>query len=211
MTMLNQNTIDHLNSALSDNAAADEVRTLLERINDGGDGAIAAAATAAGITLTESGDGVLHKTAFTLTNVAMPIVDAGANGAHGSLKLYDFPEGHIKILGGHMNLTSIVAGSGGIIDAGVLDVAVGSVTTSAANETLASTEQDIVTKKDVTLSGGSVANQASINSTDTTIDGSSTPIDAHLNVAVEATSAASNDTLTINGTVTLHWLNLGDN
>lgn len=209
MTALHQNTVSHLRSSITNDAAANEVQTLLERINGGGDGAVPTA-LADYVTVVEHGDGALHRTELTITALPIAVVDAGANGAHGTAKLYDFPEGQIKILGGHMNLTSLLAGAGGIIDAGVLDIGVGSATTSVANETLASTEQDIIAKKDVTLSGGAAANQASITSADVTLNGSSTPIDANLNVAVEATSASADDTLTVSGLVTLHWLNLGD-
>lgn len=209
MTALHQNTIDRLDVAMSNAAARDEVQDLLEQIK-GGNGALPAAITPY-VTVEERGDAAMHQTILTVTNLPIATVDAGAAGAHGTAKIYDFPEGHIKIHGGHMNLTSIAAGAGGVIDAGVLDVGVGSASTSAADETLASTEQNIVTKKDVTLSGGTVANQSSINSTDTTIDGSGGAIDAYLNVAVENTSSTANDTITVNGTITLTWSNLGDN
>jgi len=187
-----------------------EVVTLLNRLSSDNDGTVPSASQTAGVTVSEKGDGVIHKTVLTLTNVALAVTFGDDTvGGHGTLQLYDFPAGHIKFLGGHQVL-GLAAGAGGIADDAVLDAGVGSATVSAADETLATTEQNIVTKADITLSGGAAAAQASINSTDLTLDGSSTAIDAHLNVAVTAADITAHDTITLNGTITLHWLNLGD-
>lgn len=209
MTALHENTVSHLRSSITNDAAASEVQTLLERINGGGDGAVPSA-LADYVTVVEHGDGALHRTELTITDLPLAIVFGDDTvGGHGTEVLYDFPEGQIKILGGHMNLTELAAGAGGIDDDAVLDVGIGSATVAATDATLATTEQNIVAKADVTLSSGA-STAASITSADVTINGSSTAIDANLNVAVAADDLDDDDTLTVSGLVTLHWLNLGD-
>ena len=157
-----------------------------------------------GLSVHESGDAALHRTLFVLENVIIPIVDAGAAGAHGSLKIYTYPKSYLNVISGHLNFTSVVAGVGGIANGAHLDIAVGTVTTSVANETLATTEQDITTKDDVTLTGGSGTAEA-IQATIQLFDGSSSAIEIFLNTAIEAASCSANDTLTVSGRITILW------
>jgi len=165
------------------------------------------------ITVAEQGNVVIHKSVFTLTAHPITITDSGANGGHGTTEFYTFPEGHTKIIGGHMNLTVFSAQGTGSADAGETDIGVGSVPVSTGDETLSGTEQDIVTKLDVTLdgSGDLPAAVSSINSTDVTFDGSATATTANFNVAIEAATISANETFDVTGTITLSWILLGDN
>jgi hypothetical protein len=155
-----------------------------------------------GLSAVELGTSAAHKTIFTFAAMVMDITDAGAAGAHGSIKLYTFTDGHANTTGADMEGT-LAAGSGGIANNAVLDIGVGSVTTDTANETLANTEQNITTKDDVTLTGGSKA-FAATNLVLVDMDGETA---IYLNVAIENASSTADDTLTINGTFTLLWSN----
>jgi hypothetical protein len=158
----------------------------------------------------EYGDGSLHKSVFTITSHAITITDAAAAGAHGSTAFYTFPEGHIRILGAHINLTAITAGAGGIDDDAVLDIGVGQAAAGVDNEELSGTEADILLLDEVTLAAGAATGNDLMGTTPIDIDGSATAGTLNLNVAVKAADVNANDTLTVTGTLTIFWIHLGD-
>ena len=155
-----------------------------------------------GLTVDEAGNAALHKSRFVFDNAVIIITDAGAAGAHGKIKLYTFTDDHAEIFSSHLNL-NLKAGLGGIANNAVLDIGVGSSEVSTANEILSLTEQDILPKIDVTLTGGKKL-----------VEGSSmVPVDLDeemeifLNVAIENASCTADDTLKLNGTITIVWSN----
>ncbi len=155
-----------------------------------------------GLTVDESGDAALHKSRFVLDNVEITITDAGAAGAHGKVKLYTFTDGHADIYTARLIL-SLIAGVGGISNSAVLDIGVGTSEVSVANDTLATTEQNILPKIDVTLTGGTKTIESG-STTYVDLDGET---EIFLNVAIEDASCSANDTLIISGTFTLVWSN----
>jgi len=174
-----------------------------------GAGAIGVSST--GFTLVETGDGVTHQTTLTLDeDFEFFIVDAGANGAHGSVKLYTFPVGYIKITGATTNLALDCVPTNGLVDAATYDIGIGSITAGVDNAALATTEQNIIAKIEGNMSGATVASIHGINATSLAIDGTSTAEDAWFNVAIEADDAADDQLCTLSGTVTITWTNLGD-
>lgn len=202
MSALSRNLQNFLRVALANDAAYKELAALLAP-------AVGTKVSVDGLEVSEQGIGPVRKTVLTLKDFVLNVTDATTAGAHGSQKLYDFPEGHIKIIGAHAKWDSIVAGSGGIGNSAEIDIGVGTVAASTSDETLSSTEQNIVTKADISLSNGAGSGDA-VNTTDLALDGSSTAIDAFLNVAVTAATSDSDDTLTISGIITIHWVLLGD-
>lgn len=162
-----------------------------------------------GVTVVEQGDGVIHKTVLTLTNLVVAMVDAAANGSQGSQKLYDFPEGLIQILGSTMNLGIARVGTAIVVGAAVVS-ALGTVAPDA-NATLTGTEANLIPSTAATLTGGVNAAAPKGKSTATaTFDGTSTPIDALLNFAIPDADSTGNDSLTVNGTITILWAQMGD-
>lgn len=162
-----------------------------------------------GVTVVENGNGAVHKTVLTLTAVSIATVDATTAGAHGALKVYDFPAGPIQILGCSFNLTTL-AGAGGIGDTGALVGSLGTVTNDTANATLTSTEADLIASATGTLSGGAGVLIKHGSIVTTAFDGHTTPIDAFLNISVPDAGSSADDTVTVNGTITMTWVNLGD-
>lgn len=163
------------------------------------------------ITAVERGDGNIHKTVFTLTAHGIAIADAAAAGAHGSTEFYTFPEGHIRILGAHINLTSIAtAGGQGIDDDAVLDIGVGQAAAGVDNDELTGTEADILHLDEVTLASGAATGNDLMGTTPIDIDGSATAGTLNLNVAVDADDVDDADTLTVTGTITIFWIHQGD-
>lgn len=177
--------------------------------NTAGSGTIPAAA-ASYVSVEEYGDGVFHQSVFTLT--AMPITMRDTEQG-GGFQIYDFPVGRITSLGATTTIavttTSALAST---LNAGVTcNYGVGSVTQS--NATVATTEQDLVNVTAFTSSAtidvaGADATGVGVGVV-TSLDGTSTAIDAFLNLAVAgATDIDADATVTVTGTVALTWINM---
>ena len=158
----------------------------------------------------EYGDGNIHKTVLTLT--ALPLTLRDTEQGLG-VKIYDFPAGRILFLGA----TGSVAGTTTSVLADTLNTGVtynwGVGSTTQANGTLATTEQNILQTTNGTASATiNVAGAASGGlGVLTPLDGTSTAVDAFFNVGVAgATDIDANATTTWTGTVTITWMNLGD-
>lgn len=163
------------------------------------------AAAASGNLATETRNGV-HKTTLTLTNVKVNIASSAIG--FGSTKVYDLPEGLIHILGAVMDLTLTVPGVE-ISSTAAVVAALGTVA-AADDATLTSTEANIIPSTAYTL----VANTkhaVGVSTGAATFDGHATPIDVLLNMAVPDADRSDNaEDITVNGTIQLTWVNLGD-
>lgn len=168
------------------------------------------AANGTGVVATEYGNRVIHQTVLTLTAVSITVTDATTAGAHGALKVYDFPAGPITILGCTTNLTTL-AGAGGIADGAALVSSLGSATVATDNATLVgSGEGDVVASYAGTLTSGAgvVTKHGSLVAT--AFDGHTTPMDLYMNFAVPDADSSASDTLTVAGTIKCTWTNSGD-
>lgn len=174
----------------------------IERISNGADKGTVAGT---GVTVVES----LGKTVITLTSVSIATVDAGAAGAQGTLKVYDFPEGLLHYVGGVTNLTLVKSGSG-IAATSTVIASVGTVA-AAADLTLTGTEADLVPSASVTLSAGAGAIKGvSVTGGIALLDGTATAKDAILNLVVDATGSTANAAIVVSGTITLMWSLIAD-
>jgi hypothetical protein len=165
-------------------------------------------AAGSGVSAAEYGNTV-HRTVLTVTDLSVAMTDATTAGCHGSQKVYDFPAGAIQILGASYNLTTL-AGAGGIADNAALVGSLGSAAVGTDNATLTSTEADLVASTTGTLSGGAGVLTKHGSVVTTAFDGTTTAIDAYLNLAVPDAGSTADDTITVNGTIELVWVNLGD-
>lgn len=154
-------------------------------------------------------DGAMHRTVITLAGLVVTMTDATTAGSHGSQKVYDFPGGPIQVFGCSYNLTTL-AGAGGITDTAALVGSLGSVALATDNATLTSTEADLVASTAGTLSGGAGTLKKHGSAVATAFDGTTTPVDVFLNLAVPDAGSSADDTITVSGTITIHWTNLGD-
>jgi len=171
------------------------------------------AANGTGVAAVESGNGIFNKTVITFTDHAIALTDEAGVVAYGGSKVYDLPAGAILMLGAvaDIDLTKSSAGVNADWDG---DVGVGTVTASN-NNTLATTEQNIIptTATPQAVAGVTTANAQSTSTENEVIDGTGTAVDVFLNFLVDdadhdVTTTACN--LIVNGTLTLHWINLGD-
>lgn len=168
------------------------------------------AAVSGTVSVAEYGDGTFHKTVLTLTDVPVTMRDTEQGGG---VQIYDFPVGSVLRLGASgtigVTTTSELAST---LNTGVTcNWGVGSVT--QANATVATTEQDFVNVTAFTASAtidvaGADATGAGIGVV-TPLDGTSTAINAFLNLAVAgATDIDADATVTVTGTINIAWMNL---
>lgn len=173
-------------------------------------GSSAGAKNGATVTAAEYGAGAIHRTVLTLAATPITVRDTEQGGG---VKVYDFPLGRIVLLDAKSSVafttTSVLADT---LNAGVtMNYGVG--TTTQANATLATTEQNIVQVAAATSSATiNVAGAAASGyGTFAALDGSSTAIDAYLNLAVAgALDIDANATVTASGTIELTWINLAE-
>lgn len=174
--------------------------------------AVAVGAVAgSGIAATEWFVGPQHQTTLTLTSRAFAVTDALA---YAGSKLYDFPVGRILIQGATASLVWTVTSdpTTTINTNAAFDWALGSAT--ASNVTLATTMVDLLPKVDLTLAAAqNVANTASTGAlaASAQFDGTATALDLYLNGSFPTTTEIDADgTMTVSGTITVTWFQLGD-
>lgn len=183
-----------------------------------GPGAIAtklgAVSGVSGVTLTSAvKNGSLFELNFALAAVPVTITDAGAGGAGGGVKLFDFVQGAIQSLGSRTNLTAITSDT--TLDAAgdlVLIHALGSAAANAGDKALTGTEVDFgAVSGDVTLASNAGTSASVIRGPGAAgIDGTSTAADLYLNFSASAATADATGILTVTGTVTVVGTLLGD-
>lgn len=161
----------------------------------------------------EGGAGAVHQTTITLTDLELAATDDAGVGAYATHPLYTFPEGAIMMIGvvSDLDLTKDAAGINDDWDG---DVGVGS-TAIAGGAAPATTEQDMmpVTATPQAVGGATTANGQSTATENVVFDGTTTAIEAHLNLSVDDADQDTTTTptnLIVNGTVTLTWVHLGD-
>jgi hypothetical protein len=179
--------------------------------NDGTGAGTVPAAVAAQVVATERGNGIVHQTLLTLTDLAQAVV----NGTeYQGTKIYSFPQGRIFVLGVTATIaektTSAIAST---LNSGVTGaLALGTVT--ASNVALTSTMADLLpTTAFVTSTTIDVAAAASSGAlaAGAQFDGTTTPKDMYINTGYATTGDVDADaTQTLTGTILVTWINLGD-
>lgn len=177
-----------------------------------GEGTVPTASGTAGVTAVDTNMGSgFHQTIFILLDVDVVMTDAGAAGTHGSIQLLDWLAGNLLILGATSDI-AIVSDAAGLDADAELIASIGTVTTATDNATLTTTESDIIDSTACTLTASVGAMAGLSTSAELAIyDGTSSAKDAFLNFAAPDADTDANDTIILNGTVTITWVNLGDN
>jgi hypothetical protein len=154
----------------------------------------------------------VRKTTLTLAARSLVITNALA---YGSSQLYTFPEGRILVLGCHASLALAVAGTrtGTINDNSTVDWALGSA--AASNVALTSTMVDLCAAANeaafAATGNGFGAVASSQLAAAAQLDGTSTALSAYLNFGFsDADDIDGDSTVTVNGTIVFHWIQLGD-
>ncbi len=151
--------------------------------------------------------GRVQKTVFTFTATPITATNGGVDAA-GGVKLFDFPEGNLLLLGVVGNLV-FTAGAGIDTDAAMV-ASIGTAVATNANATLTSTEADIVASTVATLTTSAVTLNLQ-NTATVFLDGTAGAKDVYLNVAVPDADTTATGVVSVTGSLTLTWINLGDN
>lgn len=145
-----------------------------------------------------------------ITNLSVTTTDATTNGAHGNRLLFTFPQGLVVIHGAVTDLTIARVGTSITASASIVG-ALGTTAAANTNDTLTTTEANIVPSTAATLASGTGAFRG--ESTGAAIlDGTTTPVPIYLNFAMpDASHGTTADALTVNGTIRLVYSWIGDN
>lgn len=164
-----------------------------------------------GVTVLEFGDAAMHKTVFLFDAYSLATLDNGTAGSGGGVKLYDFPQGVIRMYGSSQNWELLTIDGTGLPNDVEVDIGVGTTLATSAMGSLTTTTQDIVPKDDITFSSSVSAEHQFLFSVSggKYLDGSATAKDAYLNLAATAATADGNGTIAFTGTVEILWSDFG--
>ncbi|HDI59423.1 MAG TPA: hypothetical protein ENF48_03540 [Desulfobacteraceae bacterium] len=171
---------------------------------------------ATGVAVTESAP-VVRAATLTLTLTGDNDIDVADGGKTTGVKIFDFPEGRILILGATADL-SITANDVWNDDTDdIYYVSVGTADgTQAADADLTSTEQDIIAKTTIdtdsgdTLTSAITGGMGTLAYANNVFDGTTTATALYFNVAVPDASNTDASTHAVTGTLTVTYVNLGD-
>lgn len=158
------------------------------------------------VTTANSGGDPIYRTVFNLNVTPITLTDETGVILYGGLKILDFPEGCILVLGATVDLA--IAASGNLDATAEGDFSLGTVTASN-NDTLTSTEVDILPSTAIAALVASAGTATGQSTAVAFLDGTSTAKDMYLNVIFDD-SDHDGGSMTVTGTITLVWLNLGD-
>lgn len=210
---LTAHTRRHLILGLADQAAGTEVADLLTLVDDSTSQSGYGSSPIATAVATEYGNAFLHQTLLTLTAVPISLSDTHVGGG---TQIYDFPAGRIYILGATASVafTTTSALASTLNASSTLSWGVGSVVTGTQDSgvPIVTSQQDIVAAAAATSSATINVAGAAANSygTAAAFDGTTTAINAYLNVGVGASDIDGDATVTASGVVRITWLQLGD-
>ena len=141
---------------------------------------------------------------LTFVNTAVPLVDAGASGAGGGIRIFGFQQGNVAIDNFRVNLTAARLGTN-LTTTAALVASLGTVA-AAADATLTSTEADIAASTTATLTAGA-GTFTKLATATVYLDGTGTAKDVYLNFACPDAGSAGNDSVVVNGTITFVYSN----
>lgn len=204
---LSQGTRRALAVALGNNAARAEIEDLLEgdALERGTDGA----ASVGTVSAAETGVFNFHNTVLTLSSTLITVGNT-TGVSFGGVKIYDFPEGRILLLGLTVSLSAPGLGNAGNAtpidgdDNG--DFSLGS--TVAGDGTLTGADVDMCPSTAYAMDTAVTSALAA----SAQFDGTSTAIDMYLNMLIDDADVGdgASDILELSGTVNFSWINLGD-
>lgn len=177
------------------------------------DATLIGAATGTGVACTITRNGPFAKLDFTFTNTTVTWTDAGGSGASGSVKIFDFVQGAWQSLGSRANLTFASDTTMDVAGDLAMVFGVGSVAANAGDAALTGTEVDFVPiSGTITFSANAATLASQVKGAGAAaVDGTATASDIYLNFSGSAATSDANGVLTVNGTLSLVVVNLGDN
>lgn len=161
---------------------------------------------------TEMGAGVV---VITLTGARIPVTDGAGSGSHGSLKLFDFPQGSVRIQGAIFRATAYSPDGTGVPNDAAFEIGVGTSAISAAadGDLGGSTNENIIGALSQTLSGGTTTGFKATSVGLGPLDGSSSAgsrVAIYLNWSGTAATIDGNGTIDVTGTFAFDIFSYGD-
>jgi len=174
-----------------------------------------AGTTVSGVTATEQGNGILHRTILRIEDLSVSVVSVTTGNGVGGTKVYDFPQGRLLVLGTMADLSvSIASGDQADFTDATPEGDFGVGTVAPANADALgtdATDDDFSTATAFTMAAytGNVQcpSEAALQ-----FDGTSTAIDMYINALVDAADIDDDttSTLSVSGSIVITWINLGD-
>lgn len=188
-----------------------DVQDSAERIREGG------AKNGSTVTVKETFVGPFRQTVLTLVNTPVAIVSVTTGAGVGGTKVYDFPAGHINVLGtvGDLSIAVASAEQANFTDnAPEGDIGIGSAAPANADALgTDATDDDFATATAFTMAA---FEDASVtlppDAASYKLDGTGTAKDVFVNVLVDAADIDDGVTteVLVSGTIRICWLALGD-
>lgn len=157
----------------------------------------------------EYGDGIVHKSVINIPDT-ITLADTPGTGGYGGVKCYQFPAGMIMVLGVVPDLTASSASGSehGIVAAADGDFSIGTIACNAG--ALGGTEANVIASTAIAQFANTAGVIEGANSAAVILDGHTTAPGLYLNVIFDDTDSSAADTLTLGGSMTVYWMNLGD-
>lgn len=158
--------------------------------------------------------GMFKRTVLTLDKVPVSVVVATTNPGVGGTKVFDFPEGHIAVLGTVGELSIEVVTQADFTD-GTPEGQIGIGTVAPADADALgtdATDDDFATATDFTMAAYVDSSVICPSEASRIINGATTPVDMYVNVFVDAADIDDGVTTTvlISGTITILWSLIAD-
>jgi len=170
------------------------------------EGVPAAGTAGTGVTATET-YGTVNETVLVLDDVSVVVTEQGAGtNAVGGTKIYDFTEGRILVLGAIMENATITIDTNAIDAADGGDVACGTAV-PGIDGVMDGTAVDIIPSTSVDPITNIVDNALAASAQ---FDGTTTAKDLYFNILIDDADVSATHTNTVDATITIHWINLGD-
>lgn len=165
---------------------------------------------------TEDGDSLINKTILDLVSTPISIASITTGNGVGGVKIYDFPQGRILVLGtmADVILTIDADDQADFTDATPEgDLGVGSVTPANADALgTDATDDDFSTATAFVMANYNDPSVQAPSEASLQFDGTSTALDMFITALVDAADIDDGITTTmyLSGKVVCHWINLGD-
>lgn len=163
--------------------------------------------TVSGLTVEELGNGINHKTILSFSAVSLAMTDASSAQSSGSQKIYTFPQALVSIQAAVISINATKSGSGiSTTFAGLVSLGTAA---AAADATLTGTEANVVPSTVTAAATAGVSAVNAVNTAAATLNGAASALALYYNQLINDADSSASGTLSLTGTIVLHWINGG--
>lgn len=167
---------------------------------------------ATGLTCDIKKMGPLVRLDFTFTAVSITVTDAAGSGSSGSLKIFDFAQNGLILLGGRQDWTAFAEGAALTTAAGdaAFVIGFGSAAADAGDGALTGTEVDFIAATSTLTNSGGTTTGTKHSGAIGALDGTTTAVDLYINWSGTAATIDANSTISVTGTASIVCILTGD-